>query len=366
MFGEPILPSGESARISFELYPPRTPAGTAAVCQTVRRLVAADPRFLSVTYPSTYDGRVASRHMLERVLRDTPVPAVAHLTVAGSSRELIDIHIRRLVRLGARHFLALRGDPEPGREWEPHPDGLDHATDLVRMLREVEARLRAEGALTEPLTVGVAVHPHACARDREQELDSVTAKAAAGADYAITQVFYELPEYLDLVAGARQRGVTLPILPGIIPLTDVRRLDRLAAMSGVLVPDRLRRLLAEADEGKRFELGIAATADLVEGALAAGAPGAHIFTFNQADPTLALWRELLGRGLIAPSRQHLPAGRATNHPTDSQPTPCARPGAESQKDTNDHVPLRDDPWLPAHRPRPRVQEGGGSALVRTR
>lgn len=289
-------------RISFELYPPRSEATSDAVWRTVTELAVADPRCLSITYPSTYDGRVASRRLLERVLRETTMPAVAHLTVAGSSRELIEAHIRRLLRIGVRDFLALRGDPEPGRDWEPHPDGLDHATDLVAMLRGVEAELRAAGKLTEAVSVGVAVHPHAGAEDRDVELRAVAAKAAAGADFAITQVFYEIAEYADLVAAARAAGVTFPILPGIIPLTDPRRLTRLAALTGVPVPERLRQLLAEEDDDVRFARAIGATADLVEATFAAGAPGVHIFTFNQAGPALALWRELLRRDLIAPPR----------------------------------------------------------------
>ncbi len=290
-------------RISYELYPPRRPESAPAVWEVVTALVRTNPRCLSITYPSTADGRAASSELVRRVLAETTVPPVAHLTVVGASRVQLANRVRTLLAAGVRDFLALRGDPEPGRAWEPHPDGLNYATDLVRLIRAVERDARACGALgDEPVTVGCAVYPHAHGENRYRELVAMRAKQEAGADFAITQVFYDVREYAALVREAPTAGVSIPIIPGIIPLTDPARLARLATLTGVGLPEELRELLDASEPAERFRRAIEATADLAQGALVAGAPGVHVFTFNQSAPALALWEELRRRSLIADER----------------------------------------------------------------
>ncbi|MDX5400039.1 MAG: methylenetetrahydrofolate reductase, partial [Actinomycetes bacterium] len=177
-------------------------------------------------------------------------------------------------------------------------DGLNRATDLVGLIRRVEADARSAGLVDGPVSVGCAVYPHAHGERRFRELVTMRAKQQSGADFAITQVFYDVAEFAALVREAPSAGVSIPILPGIIPLTDPGRLRRLAALSGVEPPATLVALLDVPDPEERFLRGIAATADLVQGALEAGAPGAHVFTFNQARPALALHAELCRRGLV--------------------------------------------------------------------
>lgn len=286
-------------RISYELFPPRRPEQAESVWDVVRELVATSPRCLSITYPSTASGRAASRELVARVLTGTTVPPVAHLTVVGASRAELVARVRALLAAGVRDFLALRGDPEPGRSWQPHPDGLDFATDLVRLIRSVEGGARAAGDIEGPVSVGCAVYPHAHGENRFRELVAMRAKQEAGADFAITQVFYDVREYVALVREAPSAGVSIPIVPGIIPLTDPGRLTRLAGLTGVELPRALRELLDVSDPDERFHRAIIATADLAQGAIDAGAPGAHVFSFNQAGPAVALWEELRRRGLIA-------------------------------------------------------------------
>lgn len=307
-------PPGPSLpRISYELYPPRRPDQAEAVWEAVQALTATAPHFFSITYPSSAAGRVASGELVDRLLAEGAIPPVAHLTVVGTSRAQMAARVRAMLAAGVRDFLALRGDPEPGKEWEPHPEGLNRATDLVSLIRRVEADARAAGLLEGEVSVGCAVYPHAHGECRYRELVTMRAKQESGADFAITQVFYSVAEYAALVREAPSAGVSLPILPGIIPLTDVNRLRRLAALSGVEPPAALTDLLDVGDPEERFRRGITATANLVEGALEVGAPGVHIFTFNQARPALALVAELRRRGLVA-------EGSPAPHPTEGHPS----------------------------------------------
>lgn len=281
-------------RVSFELYPPRKPEAIEATWETVSELAQWDPQCVSVTYPSTAPGRRASHALVQRIIAESAVAPVAHLTVTGSSRADLKAHVRWLFSLGLRDVLALRGDPPPGQEWTTYPGGLDFASELVELVREVEHEDGVEG-----VTVGCAVSAQPRADLRRAEAGYLLAKERAGADYAITQLFYDAAEYVRLVAAARAAGVTIPIIPGIIPLTDPPRLERLAALTGVDVPPAVAAL-ANFPEEERFDRGIALTADLVEATLAAGAQRIHIFTFNQARPAGALCAELAARDLLHP------------------------------------------------------------------
>lgn len=293
-------------RISFELYPPRTENATESVWRAVQELAAWNPRCFSVTYPSSDTGRVASYGLVKRILAETDIAPVAHLTVVGASRAELIAYVRELFRLGVRDFLALRGDPEPGQDWVSHPDGLNYASDLVTLIRGVEVREREEGRDLGRVSVGCAVYPHAGAEFRHREFVAMRAKHNAGSTFAITQVFYNVAQYAALVDGAPRAGVPMPILPGIIPLTDPARLGRLAKLTGVEVPAHIAAL-AELDDDERFARGIQLTADLVEQSIAAGAPGVHVFTFNQARPSVALCHELAARGIIDNSAAVTPA-----------------------------------------------------------
>ncbi|WP_226924557.1 methylenetetrahydrofolate reductase [Georgenia satyanarayanai] len=278
------MPRGRPT-VSFELYPPRTPASEASAWETVERLAAAAPDFFSVTYGASGSTRDASRTLVRRILAETTVAPIAHLTCVGSTRAELARFVGELVDDGVRDFLALRGDPPAGeREWVPRPDGVNSTAELVALIRSVEhARFGATGALS----VAVAAYPAGSHHTRTQDVAALRDKQAAGADFAITQVFYDPAAYVGLVEEARAAGVVLPMVAGIIPMTDPRRLTRLAQLTGVPVPEPLlERLAAAVDDDDRHRIGIDATTALVDDVVAAGAPGLHLFTFNQHRPAL--------------------------------------------------------------------------------
>lgn len=291
--------------VSFELYPPRTPAAEAALWPTIARLAEVSPDFFSVTYGASGSSQHTSRAVVRWIVEHVG-PAggvVAHLTCIGSPRSHVREVAAELVADGVRDFLALRGDPPAGAiDWQPHPQGLRWAYELVGLLRELEAE-HAHG----PLSIGVAATPSAlrvippgtaesaasaAAAGGEPlcgDLRALQAKQAAGADYAITQVFFEVEDYRRYLSAARAAGITIPLLPGVVPLVDPRRLRRLEEISGVPVPHRiLERLDAQTDEERRRAVGTAMGVEFVQELLAAGAPGLHLYTFNQHRAALDL------------------------------------------------------------------------------
>lgn len=282
-------------RISFELYPPRTPKGERELPATIAALAAIEPDYFSVTYGASGRTRDASGALLQHIVEQTVVPPIAHLTCVGASADDLDGLVTGLLRLGVRDILALRGDPPEGEsDWQPHPDGLTAASELVGLLRQIEAR---ERDAVDRLSISVAAYPggkrdeHGDAVSDPGAIAALLAKQDAGADYAITQVFFDAAHYQAFVADARDAGVQIPIVPGIIPLTDPKRLRRLESLTGVPVPGELLALLESADDAEAsYRRGIDASVNLVRKVLDAGAPGLHIYTFNTSRASLDLLR----------------------------------------------------------------------------
>jgi methylenetetrahydrofolate reductase (NADPH) len=279
--------------VSFELYPPRSPAAAETLWQrTLPALAQARPDFFSVTYGASGSSRDVSREVVRWIAEHPDVRPVAHLTCIGSPRHELSEVARGFVSDGVRDFLALRGDPPAGStSWTPHPDGLHRASELVELLL----------ATAPGLGVGVAATP-SCLDDEDPtrcgDLLALRAKQDAGAQYAITQVFFDVESYTRYVAAARAAGVHLPLVPGMVPLADPGRLRRLEAISGVRVPPRVLAVLdAETDAERRAAAGLAMGAELVQAVLATGAPGVHLFTFNQSGAALALLDRLALRPL---------------------------------------------------------------------
>jgi methylenetetrahydrofolate reductase (NADPH) len=312
------LPPVDRPTVSFELFPPRNPDAAPKLWATIQALSTARPDFVSVTYGASGKTRDTTRRLVRRLLRETSLNPIAHLTCVGTSREEVTAVVEEFLDEGARSFLALRGDPpvdEPS--WHPHPQGLATAAELVTLLREIEARRCSTSlaqqvrATVRPLSIAVAAFPRGNAgtgSTRAQDVAALLAKQQAGADFAITQVFYDAASYLDLVAAARVAGVTIPIIPGIIPTTDPHRLLRVEALTGVPVPRDLLTLLGSVDDDvERHRVGIRASVDLVNGVLDGGAPGVHIYTFNTHHAALDLLEGAhLGGG--APTAPDLASG----------------------------------------------------------
>jgi len=273
--------------LSYELFPPRSRAAEETLWATIARLAATHPDFASITYGASGTTRSSSRAVVQRLAIDHTIPPLAHLTCVDQSRAEITSVIEEFLGEGVRDFLALRGDPPQGHaDWQPHPDGLLYAYQLVALIREVAA---AHG-ITD-LSVGVTAFPaaHAQPQWRQQGLDVLRAKQDAGADFAVTQVFYDATQWRDLARDAAAEGISLPILPGIIPLVDSGRATRLEQLTGVAAPDDLVAKLATAEDSDAARAaGVQAAASLARDLLDAGAPGIHVYTFNRAQAALEL------------------------------------------------------------------------------
>ena len=315
--------------VSLELFPPRPGKAASATWGRIDRLLATGPDFVSVTYRPTFvtdpaggvtgGGRQGSAHepeagrceaprvravqeqtnpsecVLAHVLDSSTIPLMAHLTCIGyRKQEAVDI-VTRFLRMGVRRFLALRGDPPAGTRADEVAGELRHADDLVRVIREVEADFFGDGR--RHVTIAVAAYP--ATNDHIEAIEVLAAKQAAGADMAITQVFYDAADYVALTNAASYAGVSIPILPGVIPLTDLRRLTRLEALTGVRVPAGLRSSLGSASGATLVERGIGATLDLATALLRAGAPGLHLYTFNRTRPALDVISHLRLGGILA-------------------------------------------------------------------
>ena len=264
----PGAPSPDRPSLSLELFPPRPGPHASQTWGALDRLLATGPDFASVTYRPTFITTVGgapraeaptrpadaderaravtrvhvkrehnpSEDVVAHVLATSDVPLMAHLTCIGYRKANVVEIVRIFLDMGVRRFLALRGDPPRGVDADDVVGELRHADELVAVIREVEAEYFGDGE--RHVHVAVAAYPAAI--DHGREVEVLAAKQAAGADSAITQVFYDAEDYLALSRAARYSGVALPILPGIIPLTDLRRLTRLEALSGVPVPEELR------------------------------------------------------------------------------------------------------------------------------
>ncbi len=272
--------------LSYELFPPRTPAAQEQLADTMKLLAATQPDFMSITYGASGSTRGTSRGVVHSLALAHTIPPLAHLTCVDQSRaELIEV-IEGYLEDGVRDFLALRGDPPKGQtDWRPHPDGLLYASELVALLREVGA---AHGV---DVCIGVTAFPaqHAMERWRQQGLDVLKAKQEEGADFAITQVFYEVEQYAALVRDARAQGIGLPIVPEVMPLVSARRAHRAAELTGVPTPAELVAALEAAEDDEcALGAGVRHAAELSHDLLDAGAPGIHIITFNRHEAALAL------------------------------------------------------------------------------
>ncbi len=306
MRGLSAMSPADRPTVSFELFPPRNPDAAPRLWETITQLATARPDFVSVTYGASGSTRDTTRGLVRRLLRETSLNPIAHLTCVGSSREEITTIVNEFLDEGVRSFLALRGDPPaPGSTWEAHPDGVRTASDLVSLLRKIEHR-RCAGSVSQrvrgvvrPLSIAVAAFPRGNAgagSTRDQDVQALLDKQSSGADFAITQVFFDAASYLELVAVARDAGVTIPIIPGIIPTTDPARLLRVSELTGVTVPDDLLALLTRhASPAERYRAGLRASVDLVRAVLDGGAPGVHVYTFNRHEAALDL---LDGAGLL--------------------------------------------------------------------
>ncbi|WP_168581326.1 methylenetetrahydrofolate reductase [NAD(P)H] [Gephyromycinifex aptenodytis] len=285
--GLPELINASEPSFSFEFFPPKDDRAEAALWEAIRRLEQVKPTFVSMTYGAGGSTRDRTIRVTERIAQETTLTPMAHLTCVGSSRDELREVIGQYAGAGIRNVLALRGDPQGGlgAPWERHPEGLDHAEDLVRLLRELGS-----------FTVGVAAFPdkHPESPDLDHDADILVRKADAGADFAVTQFVFDADTYLALRDRVAARGRALPVIPGLMPVTSFKQVSRMAELSGTPLPEAVvRRLepLATEPAALRAE-GVAIATELGRRLLDEGAPGLHFYTMNRSTATLEVFANL--------------------------------------------------------------------------
>ncbi len=268
--------------VSFEFFPPSTDAGEDHLWAALNDLEQLNPTFASVTYGAAGTTRDRTIRLTQRIAKETSMTPVGHLTCVGASVDELRRVLDDYQAAGVEHILALRGDPPAGRaDWVPHPGGLSHADQLVRLAVE-----------HGDFVIGVAAFPEGHPESVSLEVDArvLLAKQEAGADFAVTQFFFRPEDYFRLTERLEEVGCDLPVIPGIMPVTNVAQIERFAALSGAEFPPEIaERLHAVADDSDQvLQLGIELATELGRALLDGGAPGLHFFTLNRSRSTHAV------------------------------------------------------------------------------
>ncbi len=281
------LIGGGDPTFSFEFFPAKDAEGERLLWQTIRELESLHPSFVSVTYGAGGTTRDRTVDVTERIATETTLVPMAHLTAVNHSvRELRHV-VGRLAAAGVRNILAVRGDPpgDPMAEWVRHPEGVEYAADLVSLVKEAG-----------DFSVGVAAFPYKHPRSPDVETDTrhLVRKCRAGADFAITQMFFVAEDYLRLRDRVAAAGCDVPIIPGIMPITRYATIARSEQLSGAPFPPALAagfaRVADDPEAVRRY--GIEQASALCQRLLDEGAPGIHFITFNRSTATREVWRNL--------------------------------------------------------------------------
>jgi methylenetetrahydrofolate reductase (NADPH) len=275
-----LLAAGRS--FSFEFFPPKTEEAEAQLQRTLLELAPLRPSFVSITYGAGGTTRERTHDLVVGILQSTEMTPMAHLCCAGHQRDELAAILARYRDEGVKNILALRGDP-PAELGLP-PGDLTHAIELVHMAKEIG-----------PFSVGVAAHPegHPASPDRESDRRHLAAKLAV-ADFGVTQFFFRLDDYLRLVDDLAALGCDRPVVPGIMPVTNLSQVTRFAALSGAEFPaDFAARLEAVADDPAEVRrIGVEVASELCRDLLEAGAPGLHFYTLNRSPATREIFANL--------------------------------------------------------------------------
>jgi methylenetetrahydrofolate reductase (NADPH) len=277
-----ILASADEPVFSFEFFPPKTDDGEQNLRAALEALRPLEPDFASVTYGAGGSTRERTVEITRWIKRDLGIEAMAHLSCVGATREELGETLDTIAAAGIENVLALRGDPPRGEaEWRPHPGGLHYSTELAALIHE----RRAFG-------IGAACFPeiHPDAPDLTHDLRFLKEKVDAGASFLITQLFFDNELYFRFVEEARAVGIDVPILPGIMPITDVGQIKTITGMCGATIPETLLEQLElrTGDRDAVLQLGVSyATLQCAE-LLARGAPGIHFYTLNRSPATRAI------------------------------------------------------------------------------
>lgn len=272
--------------ISFEFFPPKTEKMAENLWESIRRLEPLKPEFVSVTYGAGGSTRERTHDTVVRIARETSLTPAAHLTCVGAKREEVDDIARRYWDAGIHHIVALRGDPPDNQvDYVPFLGGYAYAADLIAGLKRI-----ADFEIT------VAVYPeiHPQSRDMASEIDNLKRKIDAGAGRAITQAFFDVSAFLRLRDAAAKAGISIPIIPGILPIVSFAQAAKFTAIGGTSIPEDMRDLFEGVDDDEKTRHLVSAmfTADLCRTLVAEGEERLHFFTLNRADLTYAICQVL--------------------------------------------------------------------------
>jgi len=276
-----ILAAGRPV-FSFEFFPPKTEAGERNLYSALAELRTLEPSFVSVTYGAGGSTREKTIEIVKRIRDEYGLEAMAHFTCVGATVPQLRETLDEMRVAGIDNVLALRGDPPAGQEaWTKTDGGLEYSRELIELITD-----------GYPFAIGAACFPetHIHAASPETDLEYLAEKVAAGADFLITQLFFDNKFYFDFVARVRAMGIDTPIIPGIMPITHAGQVERMASMCGSAIPEGLRRELHERGDHPEavLDFGVAyATLQCAE-LLAAGAPGIHFYTLNRSPATRAI------------------------------------------------------------------------------
>jgi methylenetetrahydrofolate reductase (NADPH) len=275
---------------SFEFFPPKTDEGVANLMKTLEDLAQLEPGFVSVTYGAGGSTRDRTLELVTRIKAETGIEAMAHLTCLGHTKEELRELLQRLAAAKLDNVLVLRGDPPKGQDtFVPPPGGFRYATELVRFIRDEDFNF----------CLGGACYPegHVDTVSRDDDLRHLKEKVDAGLDFIITQLFFDNAFYFDFVERARRAGINVPIVPGIMPITNYEQIQRFTRMCGATVPMRLAlQLEKQKDQPEALvQLGVAhATVQCME-LLSRGVPGIHFYTLNKSPATRMIVSALRAR-----------------------------------------------------------------------
>jgi methylenetetrahydrofolate reductase (NADPH) len=278
-----VAPSQRHIRVSFEFFPPRTPEMETALWEAVTRLEPLAPHFVSVTYGAGGSTRERTHATVKRILDETALAPAAHLTCVAASKAEVDAVIESYVAAGVRHIVALRGDSVDGvgARYAPYPDGYRNAAALV-------AGIKRAGAVE----VSVSAYPekHPDSPDVDADIDMLAAKVDAGADRAITQFFFENDLYFRYLDRVRARGIAVPIVPGILPVQNIKQVTSFAGRCGASVPAWLAARFdgLDDDPATRKLIAAAVAAEQVIDLVDRGVTDFHFYTMNRADLVYAV------------------------------------------------------------------------------
>ncbi|MGH3370486.1 MAG: methylenetetrahydrofolate reductase [NAD(P)H] [Nocardioidaceae bacterium] len=280
-----LIAAGERS-YSFEFFPPKDEAGERQLWKALRELEPLRPTFVSVTYGAGGSTRDRTVRVTQQIAADTSMTPMAHLTCVGHSRDELRKVVGSYADAGIRNVLALRGDPlaGPGTPWVPTEEGLSYASELVALVKSLG-----------DFSVGVAAFPegHREAASVDDDARVMRCKQDAGAEFAITELFFRPRDYFRLLERCDKAGVDIPVIPGIMPITNLKQIQRMAELSGREVPPEVvSRVEAVSDPADVRAVGIEIATAMCDELLAGGAPGLHFYTLNRSKATREIYANL--------------------------------------------------------------------------